>query len=313
MRQKSSAIPTMSYVITTRNKLPTLRLVMERLLANRKDDEEIVIVDGGSTDGTPEYLGELHDSGAIQHFLSEPDTGQAHGSNKGILIARGELIKFINDDDAFYWPGVQACKEFLLAHPEVDLLGTDGAAADWSRMPEPFVPLDYAECFRAWANRSRPFAFCDLGLMVRRSSLPLVGLWCPGVVWLDGEFTLRATASRATLAWHTGRTWVRITNPQSTSVTQARRIELEGELFQRLYTCLAKDEFPGFRESFRLWRLGARQRRRARRSVRRRKTSGKGPPGLADVEKDLPSMFALADDWLRGQNERRKGEFLTRQ
>ena len=42
----------LSYVLTTYNKLPYLRQVLERLVAARQADEEIVVVDGGSTDAT---------------------------------------------------------------------------------------------------------------------------------------------------------------------------------------------------------------------------------------------------------------------
>src|SRR5215813_13826275 len=122
---------TLSYVLTTRNKLPLLQCVLDRLFEQIKQDEEIVVVDGASTDGTRPFLEGLYAAGRIHQWISEPDCGEAHGYNKGVLLARGELIKLISDDDAFYWPGIQACKAFMLAHPEVDLLAANGAALDW--------------------------------------------------------------------------------------------------------------------------------------------------------------------------------------
>ena len=54
-----------SYVLTTYNKLPYLKQVLGRLVETRRDDEEIVVCDGGSKDGTPAYLQELYDAGLI--------------------------------------------------------------------------------------------------------------------------------------------------------------------------------------------------------------------------------------------------------
>jgi glycosyltransferase involved in cell wall biosynthesis len=55
-----------SYVVTTYNKLPYLKQVLERLIAARLSDEEIVVTDGGSKDGTPDYLRGLYEAGQIQ-------------------------------------------------------------------------------------------------------------------------------------------------------------------------------------------------------------------------------------------------------
>ena len=93
-----------SYVVTTYNKLPYLQQVISRIVAARLPDEEIVVVDGNSKDGTPEYLRGLFDAGHIQQFVSERDKGESHGLNKGMLLARGELIKIMSDDDAFCIP-----------------------------------------------------------------------------------------------------------------------------------------------------------------------------------------------------------------
>jgi len=61
---------------------------------------EHLVVDGGSTDGTVAALGEYPNL----QWVSEPDHGQAHAINKGLLAARGDILAYINSDD-FYLPG----------------------------------------------------------------------------------------------------------------------------------------------------------------------------------------------------------------
>ncbi len=215
----------LSYIITTRNKLPFLQQVMMCLLENVQADEEIIVTDGASTDGTKEYLEELFKAGKIHQFISEPDKGEAHGWNKGLLMAHGELIKLITDDDAFYYPGIRACREFMLEHTEIDVLGTNGAAAD-SLKTDGFFPFGpyYNSYYEKWRDDSKPFTFCGLGLMIRKSSLPLIGLFYTGIVRVDYEFGLRITSGKINLAWYTGNCYVRIANPKSNSITQSNKM-----------------------------------------------------------------------------------------
>src|SRR5687767_8662827 len=86
----------LTYAVTTCNRLQFLKQSMPRLIAARQPDEEIVVIDGGSSDGSVDFLSELRDSGQIDVFINEADHGQGHGINKALLHARGTLIKPIN-------------------------------------------------------------------------------------------------------------------------------------------------------------------------------------------------------------------------
>ena len=46
----------LSYVITTYNKFPFIKEVLTNLINNKKQDEEIIVTDGKSTDGSVEWL-----------------------------------------------------------------------------------------------------------------------------------------------------------------------------------------------------------------------------------------------------------------
>jgi glycosyltransferase involved in cell wall biosynthesis len=67
-------------------------------------DHEHVVVDGGSTDGTVELL-RGRDDPALR-WVSEPDRGQTHAVNKGLEMARGELLMWVNGDDEVVPEGV---------------------------------------------------------------------------------------------------------------------------------------------------------------------------------------------------------------
>ena len=60
----------LSYIIATKNKLPYLKIALEKLIANKKEGEEILVADGASTDGTKEYIEELEHAGKIDFYIS---------------------------------------------------------------------------------------------------------------------------------------------------------------------------------------------------------------------------------------------------
>ena len=112
---------TLSYIVSTRNRIQFLQIILPLLFANIQPDEEIIVVDSNSTDGTQDYLNELHSKGKIHKFISEPDKNQAHGWNKAILMAEGEIIKKIIDDDLFCFSAIQKCKNYMLTNKSIDV------------------------------------------------------------------------------------------------------------------------------------------------------------------------------------------------
>jgi glycosyltransferase involved in cell wall biosynthesis len=65
---------------------------------------EHVVMDGGSTDGSVDLL--ERQQRANLTWRSEPDRGQSHALNKALAISRGEIIGWLNSDDAYFGPTV---------------------------------------------------------------------------------------------------------------------------------------------------------------------------------------------------------------
>ena len=75
---------------------------------------EHLIVDGASTDGTPEALALWQLEGKIESYVSEPDAGIYDAMNKGIRLARGKVLYFLNADDTLTGENLTACVEPIL-------------------------------------------------------------------------------------------------------------------------------------------------------------------------------------------------------
>lgn len=61
---------------------------------------EYIVIDGGSTDGSAEYIESQKDK--IDYWISEPDSGIYNAMNKGIKVAKGEYLLFLNSGDELY-------------------------------------------------------------------------------------------------------------------------------------------------------------------------------------------------------------------
>jgi GT2 family glycosyltransferase len=94
------AAPSISIVILTHDNLTFTKLCLESVVANTEyDDYELVIVDNGSTDGTPDYLREVAEFwGNVRLKLNDYNLGFAAGNNQGLALARGDVLVLLNND-----------------------------------------------------------------------------------------------------------------------------------------------------------------------------------------------------------------------
>lgn len=89
----------LSIVCPTFNCVSTVRSLIDSVLLQSCDSYELIILDGGSTDGTVEIIREY---GNRINYISEPDNGIYDAMNKGIDMAKGEWLYFIGADDSLY-------------------------------------------------------------------------------------------------------------------------------------------------------------------------------------------------------------------
>jgi GT2 family glycosyltransferase len=89
-----------SIVMTSHDNLLFTRMAVEAVLAcTEYPNYELIVVDNGSTDGTPEFLRELADRNAHVHVvLNRHNAGFARACNQGAALANGEVLVMLNDD-----------------------------------------------------------------------------------------------------------------------------------------------------------------------------------------------------------------------
>jgi glycosyltransferase involved in cell wall biosynthesis len=126
---------------------------------------EHIVWDGGSTDDTLDVLRDAPDS---VHWVSEPDKGQANAVNLAMRRSRGEILGWLNSDDAYFdRRAIAAAVDVFGRYPSVDVVYGHAAlvAADGELIQLLWVPP-----FHEWLHRRTNFVIQPAAL-IRRSAV----------------------------------------------------------------------------------------------------------------------------------------------
>ena len=89
-----------SIITVTYNSEKYLEQTIISVIEQNYKNIEYIIIDGGSTDNTIQIINKFKNN--INYFISESDKGIYDAMNKGIKIATGDVIGFLNSDDIYY-------------------------------------------------------------------------------------------------------------------------------------------------------------------------------------------------------------------
>lgn len=92
--------PLISVVTVSYNAVATIEKTILSVINQEYSNVEYIVIDGGSTDGTVDIIKKYVEK--ITFFVSEPDKGVYDAMNKGVIVATGEWINFMNAGDTFY-------------------------------------------------------------------------------------------------------------------------------------------------------------------------------------------------------------------
>jgi glycosyltransferase involved in cell wall biosynthesis len=185
-----------SIVVATLNSARTLPKCLSSIAGQSYQWREIIVVDGGSTDGTQDIFRAA--ASQVSHSISEPDYGIYDAWNKGIRACRGEWICFMGADDEFSDPdalralmrAAEQANAARIVYGRINLVTVKGTVAQTVGKPWPDARKDLFDGFMlpqtaALHHRS---LFQDLGSFDR--SYRVAG---------DYEFLLRELIGRNAL------------------------------------------------------------------------------------------------------------------
>ncbi len=140
-------------ITVCRNVAPVIRETLDSILAQTHVDIELIVIDGASTDGTVEILEGYRSSPAergITTLVSEPDKGIYDAMNKGLALATGEIIGFVNAGDLLMTPNViaQVVSAFQRGLPAEGMAHVDAVYGDIIMVDE----RDIYKVHRTWIS-----------------------------------------------------------------------------------------------------------------------------------------------------------------
>jgi len=156
-------------------------------------DLEYIVIDGGSTDDSLEII--RHYEQDISQIISEPDRGPVSAINKGLRLASGEIVAWLNADDRYHPGTLKKVAQVMAAHPKralcfgacriIDEEGRE-IRRGITRFKEAFFPLSSRFTIQCLNYISQPAMF------FRRSALEIAGYIREDLVaaW-DYDFILR--------------------------------------------------------------------------------------------------------------------------
>ncbi len=149
----AESFPLASVVVVTYNNLPLTGACLESVLARTAWPRfEVIVVDNGSSDGTPAYLEKLATADPrVQVILNPDNRGFAAANNQGLARAGGEYLVLLNNDTVVVRGWLEGLIRHLAAHSEWGLVGP---VTNWIGN-EAQIPVGYStlEELPAWAER----------------------------------------------------------------------------------------------------------------------------------------------------------------
>ncbi len=185
--------PKISIIIPSFNQGVFISQTINSILNQSYRDFEILVMDGGSTDHTIEILKSYGDR---IFWLSEKDRGQTHAINKGIALAKGEVIAYLNSDDYYLEGTLEKVADFFDHHENTLWVTGDYVIVDENgKQIQPAI-AKYKTFFRKRISFSVLTVLNPIiqpSTFFRRELITKIGLFSEELRYtMDYEFWLRA-------------------------------------------------------------------------------------------------------------------------
>ena len=112
--------PKISIITVCKNSSATIEETIKSIIKQNYNNIELIIIDGKSTDDTLTIIEKYKKN--ISSLVSEIDDGIYDGFNKGLKLATGDLIGFVNADDILTDNALEILKNYYQKNPNVDFI-----------------------------------------------------------------------------------------------------------------------------------------------------------------------------------------------
>jgi len=138
-------LPAVSVVMPLYNQEPYVEAAVRSILTQTFTDFELIIIDDGCTDDSLSIVQRLAESDVRMRIYSQENQGRAVSRNRGVELARSDLIAMLDPDDIAIPNRLALQIDFMHKHPECVVLGAQFESICMEGVPlfEHNVPLDH--------------------------------------------------------------------------------------------------------------------------------------------------------------------------
>ena len=111
-----------SVIIPVYNRAATIRRAVDSVLSQTVKAYEIIVIDDGSTDETPQILKSYGD---LISIITQENRGVSAARNAGIKIAKGDWIALLDSDDEWLPKKIEYAVEFIRQNPQIKIFQTE--------------------------------------------------------------------------------------------------------------------------------------------------------------------------------------------
>ena len=122
-RPDGSPWPGISIVTPSYNQGQFIEETIRSVLLQGYPNLEYMIVDGGSSDESVDIIKKYEQW--LAYWVTEPDRGQSHAVNKGLEVAEGEILAYLNSDDLYAPNCLTPVSNYFSTHPEAKMVYGD--------------------------------------------------------------------------------------------------------------------------------------------------------------------------------------------
>ena len=133
----------LSIITVNFNNKDGLQKTIDSVISQTFKDFEWIVIDGGSTDGSKELIEKYSDY--ISYWVSEPDKGVYNAMNKGIKVAKGEYLNFLNSGDVYY--NTEALHNIFSKHIDCDIIFGNTLINKNGKLKRINIQNDYITCY----------------------------------------------------------------------------------------------------------------------------------------------------------------------
>lgn len=181
--------PFFSIVTINLNNAAGLAKTLDSVLAQGFQDFEMIVIDGNSTDSSKDEI--LKRESGIRRWVSEPDNGIYNAMNKGIGLAQGEFIQFLNSGDSLVDSSILENVRRHASSRDVDILYGETVRCHADRSDRKIMP----DKLRSGLSPYRLFSdnIGHQAMFFRRSVFNELGVYREDIrITADYEFSIRA-------------------------------------------------------------------------------------------------------------------------